>query len=364
MRRDATLGTVPAIETRMPAAALPENELSRQALLEALGILDTPPEDDYDDIVRIAAAVCRAPTATISLVDAGRQWFKARVGLDVAETPREISFCAHAILDPQDPLIVEDAAADPRFSDNPLVTENGFRFYAGAPIEADGMPVGTVCVLDREPRSLTQQQVETLQALARQVARMIELRRASRLLRLHLREREWLATQLVHHEELLRAHAPAAASSVVDALTHLPAGSTFLQTLASEIASRDEGTELQVARIEIDDLATLAEVHGPQGVDASLKEVAALLRTGDVAEGRVARMGEGFALLMPMPLTRAVAQCVRLLELAGNPASGVPVTLSIGLATVGPRGAQDALEGAEQALARAKAIGGSRIEVR
>ncbi|WP_133479706.1 sensor domain-containing diguanylate cyclase [Cognatilysobacter segetis] len=349
----------------MPAAALPENELSRQALLEALGILDTPPEDDYDDIVRIAAAVCRAPTATISLVDAGRQWFKARTGMAQEETPREISFCAHAILDPQDPLIVEDAAADPRFADNPLVTDNGFRFYAGAPIEAEGMPIGTVCVLDREPRSLTQQQVETLQALARQVARMIELRRASRLLRLHLREREWFATQLVRHEELLRAHAPSAApSGVVDALTHLPSAATFLQTLASEVASRTDGSELQVARVEIDDLATLAEVHGAQGVDASLKALAALLRSGSVAEGRVARMGEGFALLMPMPLTRAVAQCVRLLELVGNPASGVPVTLSIGLATIGPAGAQDALDGAAQALARAKAIGGARIEVR
>ena len=349
----------------MPAAGLPENELSRQALLEALGILDTPPEDDYDDIVRIAAAVCRAPTATISLVDADRQWFKARVGLDEEETPREISFCAHAILDPQDPLIVEDAAADPRFADNPLVTESGFRFYAGAPIEADGMPIGTVCVLDREPRSLTQQQVETLQALARQVARMIELRRASRLLRLHLREREWLAAQLLRQEELLRTHAPAAAASgAVDALTHLPAGSTFLQTLESEIAAHADGTELQVARIEIDDLATLGAVHGPQGVSGCLKELANLLRTGDVAEGRVARMGEGFALLMPMPLSRALAQCVRLLELAGNPASGVPVTLSIGLATVGPAGAHDTLEGAEQALARAKAHGHARIEVR
>jgi GGDEF domain-containing protein len=349
----------------MPAAALPENESSRQALLEALGILDTPPEDDYDDIVRIAAAVCRAPTATISLVDAGRQWFKARVGLEQQETPREISFCAHAILDPRDPLIVEDAAADPRFADNPLVTDAGFRFYAGAPVEADGMPIGTVCVLDREPRSLTQSQVETLQALARQVARMIELRRASRLLRLHLRDCEWYAAQLARHDELLRAHAPSfAPAGVVDTTTRLPGPATFPHTLEAEIAAHAGDTELQVARIEIDDLDTLADVHGVEGVDDQLRRLAALLRSGDVAEGRVARMGEGFALLMPMPLTRAVAQCVRLTELAGNPASGVPVTLSIGLATVGPHGGRAALDGAEQALAQAKAIGGARIEVR
>jgi GAF domain-containing protein len=349
----------------MSAAALPENETSRQALLEALGILDTPPEDDYDDIVRIAAAVCRVPTATISLVDAGRQWFKARVGIEQAETPREISFCAHAILDPRDPLIVDDAAADPRFADNPLVTENGFRFYAGAPIEADGMPIGTVCVLDREPRSLTQSQVETLQALARQVARMIELRRASRLLRLHLRESEWFAAQLARHDELLRTHAPSfAPAGVVDAATRLPGPAAFLQTLEAEVAAHAGDGELQVARIEVDDLDTLADVHGARGVDEQLRSLAALLRSGEIAEGRAARMGQGFALLMPMPLTRAVAQCVRLTELAGNPASGVPVTLSVGLATVGPQGGRAALDSADQALAQAKAIGGARIEVR
>jgi len=348
----------------MPAAALPDNELSRQALLEALGILDTPPEDDYDDIVRIAAAVCRVPTATVSLVAADRQWFKARLGLDVEETPREISFCAHAILDPHDPLVVEDAAADPRFSDNPLVTESGYRFYAGAPVEAGGMPIGTVCVLDREPRTLTQQQVDTLQALARQVARLIELRRASRLLRLHLREREWYASQLVHHDELLRAHAPdVAPAGVIDPLTHLPGPAGFEQTLQAEIAAHAGDGELQVVRIEFDDLATLGEVHGPRVVEDNLKALASLLCSGDVAEGRVARIDDGFAALMPMPLTRAVAQCVRLSELAGNIAAGVPVTLSIGLATVGPGGAREALAGAERALARARALGGARIEV-
>ncbi|GAB6194742.1 GAF domain-containing protein [Lysobacter xanthus] len=350
----------------MVAAALPANELSRQALLEALGILDTPPEDDYDDIVRIAATVCRAPTATISLVDADRQWFKARVGLDVEQTSREISFCAHAILDPRDPLIVEDAAADPRFSGNPLVTENGFRFYAGAPIEADGMPVGTVCVLDREPRSLTQPQVETLQALARQVARMIELRRASRLLQLHLRERDWFTGQLARHDELLRLHAPDAAPlGLIDPLTCLPGPSAFAALVDAEIAAAGATGDLQIARIEIDEMAMLEEVHGLAGVEENLQALAATLRQGTVAEGRLARIGRGFALLMPMPPSRALAQCVRLSELAGNPASGVPVTLSIGLATV-ERGSSGhtALDAAGRALAAARAVGGARIEVR
>lgn len=350
----------------MAAAALPDNELSRRTLLEALGILDTPPEDDYDDIVRIAAAVCRAPTATISLVDAGRQWFKARVGLDVEETPREISFCAHAILDPDDPLIVGDAAADPRFSDNPLVTESGYRFYAGAPIAADGMPVGTVCVLDREPRTLTQQQIDVLRMLARQVARMIELRRASRLLKLHLREREWLATQLARHDQLLRTHAPQAATDdLVDTLTRLPGAAAFAEAVDAEVAAREPGAPLQVARLEVDDLDTLEEIHGRAGREQILQALAAMLRSGEVAEGRVARIGRGFALLMPMPLSQAIAQCMRLAELVGNPAAGVPVTLSIGLACIeaGESG-DDALECAGHALAQARGAGGDRIEVR
>lgn len=349
----------------MAAAALPANELSRQSLLEALGILDTPPEDDYDDIVRIAAAVCRAPTATISLVDAERQWFKARVGLDIEETPRSISFCAHAILDPEDPMVVEDAAADPRFSDNPLVTENGYRFYAGAPVEADGMPIGTVCVLDREPRSLTSEQVQVLQALARQVARMIELRRASRLLKLHLREREWYADQLARHERLLQAQAPQAATpGLVDLLTRLPGPAAFVAAVEAAAATPGEDP-LHVARIEVDDLGMLEDVHGAEGVTHVLQGLAALLRTGEVAEGRVARVGTGFALLMGLPTAQAIAQCMRLSELAGNPAWGVPITLSIGLAghEVDETGA-DLLERAEHALAQARGAGGARIEVR
>lgn len=348
----------------MPAAELPSNELSRQTLLEALGILDTPPEDDYDDIVRIAATVCRAPTATISLVDADRQWFKARVGLDLEETPREISFCAHAILDPNDPLIVEDAAADPRFSDNPLVTESGYRFYAGAPIDADGMPVGTVCVLDREPRSLTNEQIEVLQALARQVARMIELRRASRLLQLHLREREWYTSQLARHDALLGRHAPQAApAGVIDPLTRLPGPAAFADELAAEIAALGADQPLQVARIEIDDAPMLSELHGADGAASVIRSVASLLQSG-AAEGRAGRMGDGFVLLLPMNASQALAQCMRLGELAGNAASGVPVTLSIGLVPVsrGDR-ADHVLARADSALAQARAGGGARVEM-
>ncbi len=151
-----------------------------QALADAL-LLDTPPEAMFDDIVRLASLICETPIALISLVDRDRQWFKAKVGLPVAETPREVAFCAHAILQPG-MLEVQDAHADERFADNPLVTgEPRVRFYAGVPLApGGGLPLGTLCAIDSKPRQLTPTQVEAMQALARQVEANIELRKAIR----------------------------------------------------------------------------------------------------------------------------------------------------------------------------------------
>lgn len=150
--------------------------------LTALGryrILDTPPEREFDDIVRVAASICDMPMASISLVDGHRQWFKAALGLGVTETPRDVAFCAYAI-EGDGTLVVEDATLDARFVENPLVTgDPGLRFYAGAPlVTADGFPLGTLCVLDTRPRTLTGHQREMLEILARQVLSQLELRRA------------------------------------------------------------------------------------------------------------------------------------------------------------------------------------------
>ncbi|EKE83817.1 GAF domain-containing protein [Idiomarina xiamenensis] len=162
----------------MPAA-LPDNEASRLLALHDHEILDTLPEQLYDDIVELASAICETPIALISLVDGYRQWFKAQVGLDVCETPREQSFCAYAILQPSDIMVVEDAHLDPRFQHNPLVTEKPFiRFYAGAPLVTDnGYALGTLCVIDSHPRQLEQRQRRALAALARQTVALLTLRR-------------------------------------------------------------------------------------------------------------------------------------------------------------------------------------------
>ena len=162
----------------MPAAARPGNEAERLRALEAYRILDTAPEPVFDDLVAIAAHICGAPMSLITLIDDSRQWFKARVGLELAETRREHAFCAHAILDTV-PLVVTDATTDSRFADNPYVVDDpSIRFYAGAPLTTpDGHALGTLCVLDRVPRELTPDQLAALQALARQATALLEWRR-------------------------------------------------------------------------------------------------------------------------------------------------------------------------------------------
>lgn len=161
----------------MPAAREPKNEQERIAELNRYGVLDTGPEEAYDQIVFLASVICQTPIALVSFVDQDRQWFKAKKGVDVVETPRELAFCAHAILDNGSPLIVEDATKDPRFSDNALVTENPeIRFYAGYPLNSpSGLPLGTLCAIDTKPRQITDEQVLALKTLASNVVQLLEL---------------------------------------------------------------------------------------------------------------------------------------------------------------------------------------------
>jgi len=191
----------------------PATEPQRLAALRRYEILDTPPEQAFDDIVVLAAQICRTPIAMVSLIDEGRQWVKSRVGTSFCGATRELAFCSHVVLDPDRVMEVNDATADPRFSQNPFVKEqDGIRFYAGAPlVTPDGHALGALCVIDQVPRWLSDEQREALRILGRHAIAQLELRRRTRALEMEIADRRRSEQALEHSERFFQ--------STLDALT-------------------------------------------------------------------------------------------------------------------------------------------------
>jgi diguanylate cyclase (GGDEF)-like protein/PAS domain S-box-containing protein len=197
-------------------APLPENEAARLAALQGYQVLDTLPEDAFDDLTALASQICGTPISLVSFIDGDRQWIKSRHGLDICETSRDVAFCSHALLRPDEVLLVPNTEKDERFADNKYVTgAPHIQFYAGAPlVTSNGEALGTLCVLDQKPNDLTERQQQALRALARQVMAQLELRRSLRLVAEEMADRAKIEKALRESEERFRAfmdHSPVVA---------------------------------------------------------------------------------------------------------------------------------------------------------
>jgi diguanylate cyclase (GGDEF)-like protein len=346
-------------------------EVARQAALDAYDILDTPPEQAYDDIVRLVRMVCDAPVATITFIDRDRQWFKAREGMAEAETPRSESLCSIAIHAQGGTFVVRDLLADPDLAMRPVDSDGvPLRFYAGVPLHSpEGYALGTLCVLDRQPRELNAAQRAGIEALARQAQHVLELRR------LGLRQRELLhqrteAAQRLEHEraDLQRRHDDLKREASHDPLTGLLNRSALKRLRANpEAMQRLDAGIYTLAVIDIDHFKQVNDRHGHLLGDQALRAVARVvahgIRQGDLA---VRYGGEEFLLVLPStPLAGAFEVAERIREAASQVALPFPITVSIGLAAGDPAIdlPEQVFERADQALYRAKAGGRNKVVV-
>ena len=241
----------------MHSLAIPKNEKNRLKELHNSGILDTPNESDFDNITNLASSIFGASVSLITLVDEKRQWFKSSVGLPegLKETPREISFCSQAICNPSEVLIIPDIRLDSRFSENPLVTKDpNVVFYAGAPlISKNGHPLGTLCIIDFQPRILNQQEVETLKVLSSQVSKLIDLRLTNEDLRKNLKEKNVLLKEIHHRVK-----------------NNLQLVSSLLNLQANKINNEDFSNAIKSSQ---DRIRSMAIVHEKLYQSKSLSEI-------------------------------------------------------------------------------------------
>ncbi|MHC9011620.1 sensor domain-containing diguanylate cyclase [Stenotrophomonas rhizophila] len=346
----------------------PDNEAQRLLALQRYQILDTPQERSFDDLVTIATALCGTRMGAVTLVDQDRQWFKARQQLDACETHRDLSFCAHAILTPDQVMVVEDARSDPRFSDNPVVVDDPHvRFYAGAPLlSVEGLPLGTLCVFDAAPGHLDSSQLLALTALSRQVSLVMELRRHAHEIQQHMTDRAWYEQRLAEYNELLeQQNADLAEQSRTDPLTGLPNRRAMSAALEAAVRDADgQPRATAVALLDIDHFKTVNDLYGHATGDHVLSELARLLRAHFAGHGLAARYGgEEFVVLMPdTPLATAELQCDFLRMAVADMPLGLPLTISIGVAAHRHGDAiEQTLARADAALYRAKGEGRNRV---
>lgn len=338
------------------APEIPSNEKERQHALESLNILETAIEERFERVTRLASRLIGVPIVAISMIDNDRQWFKSLMGLKGTETSRDVSFCGHTILG-NDVLIVEDATKDERFADNPsVVGPDRIRFYAGCPVRSpDGHNIGSLCVVDRQPRVLTPAELEDLKDLAA----MVEV---------EIKSRQLAVAQLRMNEELEQAKR----AVLLDPLTRLwnRAGSEEFLSRQHQVAVR-KGEKFCIAMMDIDFFKKVNDTYGHAAGDDVLREVAKRILRSIRSEDFACRVGgEEFLLVISDPsATVALAIAERVREtIRSTPIEAedkqVPVTISMGLAYFDPAGratTQEVIRHADAGLYRAKESGRDRI---
>jgi diguanylate cyclase (GGDEF)-like protein len=324
-----------SIHTMATAAPpIPLNESSRLRSLNEYEILDTDAEEAFDELTRLGSFICGTPISTVTLIDEHRQWFKSSFGLNPRsrETSRNIAFCAHAI-NQDNAFVVPDAQQDPRFANNPLVIgDPHIRFYAGLPLtNPEGFNLGTLCVIDRTPRELSDAQIEALRILARQVMAQLELRKQLRALNITIREKEAVEAELrASREALLKL-------AITDELTGLYNRRALNERLdeAMRLANRHDWP-LSLLLIDADHFKSFNDTYGHPEGDQVLKTLADCLRQLFRNTDIPARMGgEEFAVILPnTPAEGAMIIADRFREALRNASwKKRPVTVSIGVTT-------------------------------
>jgi diguanylate cyclase (GGDEF)-like protein len=288
------------------------DEPARLAALQRLAVMDTPAEEPFENVVTLVRAVLGVPIATVSLIAEDRQWFKASVGLDVSETPRDISFCTHTIKQ-HEPLVIPDATKDPRFANNPLVLGNPYlRSYAGIPLRtSEGYNVGSLCAIDTKPREFSDVELAMLDKFARIVVADLELRRI------------------------------AGKDQLTGALTRRG----FIERVTQEIDRYHRyARPVSLAMIDIDHFKAINDTHGHATGDMVLREVSRLLRMEARPNDLLGRLGgEEFALLMPETDARSgyvaaerFRECIAAAGIEAAPGLQIRVTASFGVAELVP----------------------------
>lgn len=350
-------------------AELPKNEASRLKTLLDYEILDTLPEDSYDDITLMASEICGTPMAAVSLIDQTRQWFKSKVGLAVTQTDRDEAFCSHAILQP-DITVVNNAQEDERFADNPLVTGDPWiRFYAGAPLfTPKGEALGTLCVIDKVQRTLTDTQINCLGALSRQVMAQMELRR-------HIRLQEQNQQELkAYQEKLERSNELFQKQSITDDVTGFH-NTRFLHQYLDHCLRPEtfETAKLSLVFFDMDNFKQVVDQQGHLLGAKVLKEVAEVVRSRLDIQDRIVRYGgDEFIVILPDQGGEKVLSKVESIRKGISTAAylkqeglHIQATASFGLATF-PDDAQDKkqlLMAADKCLFQSKKEGKNKISI-